>query len=429
MHATLTARRTVPTIAHRSTSLPAMNRPLRRLLLALCVVALVPWAPAARAGAALDWMTTVEQATAKVPGLRADRAKAIAWLAAFNALNAVEPRYRPYAPSPAPLPAGALRPSDDAIVAAALYTALVVEPDADQALLVRRYRETLAGVKAAPERDAGVVLGQQAALMLMAARSADRLARVDAPAREAAIGVFVAPSYAKGPRSLTALTLAPFGVRSVQAFDPGPPPAPTSEAAMRELADVRANGALASATRSADQTAAALFWNSSEGSDFRPLFVAAIEARKLDALDTARVAALDALIGIDGSIVNSVQKEQYVHWRPETAIAGPFALERVAGWEPLVPAPPSPQYPSGGATGAGTLEVELPRLLGLAAPIEIQNGHTFQKRRWPDAAALADEMASSRVWAGAHFRSAIDAGRRVGRQVATEILDRQLLPR
>jgi hypothetical protein len=33
------------------------------------------------------------------------------------------------------------------------------------------------------------------------------------------------------------------------------------------------------------------------------------------------------------------------------------------------------------------------------------------------------------VWAGAHFRSAIDAGRRFGGQVASEILDRQLLPR
>ncbi len=374
-------------------------------------------------------MSTVDQATAKVPGVRADRAKAIAWLAAFNALNAVESRYRPYAPSPAPLPAGALRPSDDAIVAAALYTALVVEPDADQALLVRRYRETLAGVKAAPERDAGVVLGQQAALMLLAARSADRLARVDAPPREAAAGVFVTPSYAKGPRSVMVVALAPFGIRSVQALDPGPPPAPASDAATRELTEVRAIGALASTTRSADQTAAALFWNSSEASDFRPLFVGAIEARKLDALDAARVAALDALIGIDGSIVNGVQKEQYVHWRPETAIAGPFALDRVSGWEPLAPAPPSPQYPSGGATAAGTLEVELPRLLGLAGPIEIQNGHTYQKRRWPDASALAEEMSNSRIWAGAHFRSAIDAARRVGRQVASEILDRQLLPR
>jgi hypothetical protein len=307
----------------------------------------------------------------------------------------------------------------------------VVEPDADHALLVRRYRETLAGVKSAPERDAGAMLGQQAALMLMAARSADRLARVDAPAREPAAGIFVAPPYAKMPRSITAVALAPFGIRSAQAFDPGTPPAPGSDAASRELAEVRAFGALASTTRSADQTAAALFWIASEPADFTALLTQAIESRKLDALDTARIAALDALISVDATIVSAIEKERYVRWRPESAIAGPFAAaaDREAGWESLAPAPPSPEYPSTGATSAGTLEVELPRLLGLAGPIEIQNSHTYQKRRWQDAAALADEMAASRIWAGAHVRSSIEAGRRVGRRVASEILDRQLLPR
>jgi len=407
-----------------------MSRPTRRLLcLAFCLALLAPWPLAARADAALDWYASVDEATAKVTGARGDRARAIAWLAAFNALDAIDPRYRPYAPAPAPLPAEAMKPSRDAALAAALYTALVVEPDADHALLVRRYRETLAAVKVAGEREAGAILGQQAALMLLASRSADRLGRVEPRASAAAAGVFVEAPGSKMPRSVAIANLAPFGVRSVAAFDPGPPPLVGSDAAAREIAEVRAIGGAAGTVRSADQTAAALFWIGNDPADFSAWLRGVLEARKLDALDLARIAALDAMIGIDSAIVGTTLKERYVHWRPESAIAGPFASERDAAWQPMVRAPNSPQYPSTGAMSAGLLEVELPRLFGVDGAIEWRNGQTQQSRRWPNAAALADELGTSRIWAGAHFRSAVDAGRRVGRDVAREILDRQLLPR
>lgn len=231
--------------------------------------------------------------------------------------------------------------------------------------------------------------------------------------------------------SVTLAGLAPFGVRSVQAFDPGPPPATGSEAAARDIAEVRALGAAQSTTRSADQTAAVLFWNSGEPADYAALVTPVLEARKLDALDTARVLALDVMISVDTSIAIVALKERYKHWRPETAIAGPFAAaaDREVGWQPLVRVPNSPDYPSGGGSGAGTLEVVLPRLMGATGPLEWRNSQTQQTRRWPDAAALGNEFAAARIWAGVHFRSAVNAGRQVGRQVATEILDRQLLPR
>jgi len=401
----------------------------RSFCLAFCGVLLAVGPMLARADAALDWLSTVDEATAKVVGVRGDRARTIAWLAAFNALDAIDPRYRPYPPAPAPLPADAGKPSRDAALAAALYTALIVEPDADHAMLVRRYRETLATVKVAGERDAGAILGQQAALMLLASRSADRLGRVEPRASAAAAGVFVEATGAKMPRSIAIAGLAPFGVRSVSALDPGPPPAVGSEAAAREIAEVRAVGGATITARSAEQTAAALFWVVNEPSDFASWIKGVLEARKLDALDLARIAALDAMIGIDSAIVGTTFKERYLHWRPESAIAGPFAVDRDAAWTPMVRAPNSPDYPSTGAMSAGLLEVELPRLFGVDGTIEWRNSATQQTRRWPNAAALAEELGASRVWAGAHFRSAVDAGRRVGREVAREILDRQLLPR
>jgi PAP2 superfamily len=389
---------------------------VRRSALVCVWWALVSIATPAWADPVLDWSSTVDTATAKLPGARGDRARAIAWLAAFNALNAIDPRYRVYEPAPAAVAPGGAAPAPTAALAAALYTALAVEPEADQALLLRNYRDTLAALKAAPERDAGVALGSRAATLLLAARSGDRLGRVESVLKEPGPGVYVKPGYAKVGASVTLAALAPFGVRSVLAFDPGPPPAINSETAARETAEVRALGAAQSTVRSADQTAAALFWNSGDPSDYSAVVAPVLEARKLDALDTARVLALDAMISVDSNIVQVALKERYQHWRPETAIAGPFAApaDHEADWQSLVRAPNSPQYPSGGGVGAGTLEVVLPRLMGTTGALEWRNSQTNQTRRWPNAAALATEIAAARVWAGVHFRSAVDAGGRWG---------------
>ena len=403
----------------------------RRRALVFVSWGLVSLGAPAWADPVLDWSSTVDSATAKVLGARGERARAIAWLAAFNALNAIDPRYRAYEPAPAAVGSGTVSPAPTATLAAALYTALAVEPEADQALLLRNYRDTLAAVKIAPERDAGVALGSRAAVLLLAARAGDRLGRVDSVLKKPGPGIYVKPGYAKMGTSVTLAGLAPFGVRSVAAFDPGPPPATGSEAAERDIAEVRALGAAQSTTRSAEQTAAALFWNSGEPGDYAAVVTPALEARKLDALDTTRILALEAMISVDTGITMALLKDRYQHWRPETAIAGPFAAAGAgeAGWQPLVRVPNSPEYPSGGGSGAGKLEVVLPRLMGATGALEWRNTQTQQTRRWPDAAALGNEFASARVWAGVHFRSAVDAGRKVGRRVATEILDRQLLPR
>jgi hypothetical protein len=318
-----------------------------------------------------------------------------------------------------------------AALAAALYTVLSTEPEADHALLLRSYRETIAGVSAAPERDAGAALGARAALLLLAARSTDSLARVEPAWREAGPGVYVKPDDAKMGWSATLAGLTPFGVASMAALDPGPPPATGSEAALREIAETRALGGSASAARTGDQTAAALFWNSGEPADFTNLIKPVLEARKLDALDTARILALDAIINIDSDIAIATFKDRYQHWRPVAAIGGPHAApaEREPGWQPLVRTPNNPQYPSGGGVGSGALEAELPRLIGLTGAVEWRNGQTQQTRRWTDVPTMAAELALARVWAGVHFRSAIDAGRRIGRQIATEVMDRQLVPR
>lgn len=73
----------------------------------------------------------------------------------------------------------------------------------------------------------------------------------------------------------------------------------------------------------------------------------------------------------------------------------------------MLPEYPIPDYPSGHATTlGGTAQV-----LSYLFPRDEQ---FFQSR--------AEENAASRVWAGIHFRSAVDAGLQLGRDVGQAVI-------
>lgn len=380
------------------------------------------------ANAMLDWTQTAEEVAEKISARHAGgRIQVIAHLAAFNALNAIEPRYQSYAPAPKPVPGA----SPDAAIAAAMFTSLSTQPDADHEVLKKAYKDRLDKVKDVNAKAAGVVLGQHAALLLLEARAQDRLERIDAATHEAAPGKFVLPPESKTRASVTMARLKPFGIASITRFDPGPPPKADSEAALNDAREIRAAGARDSATRTADQTAAALFWNSDPlSNEFTKLIRTAVEARKLGLLDTARLLALDQMSGFDASVAEIAFKEKYGHWRPETAIAGPHAHASVkqADWKPLTRAPSQEEYPGGFPVLGGLMDVVLPRLYEVKTPISWRNPKTGQTRVWPDVPTLAREIGYSRLWTGAHFRNSIESGLTLGRRVATEVIETQLRP-
>lgn len=382
----------------------------------------------ARANAMLDWTQTAEEVTEKIPARHiGGRIQVIAHLAAFNALNAIEPKYQSYAPAPKPVPGA----SPEAAIAAAMFTALSTQPDADHDVLKKAYKEQLDKVKDANAKAAGVRLGQHAALLLLEARAHDRLERIDAATHEAAPGKFVIPPESKTRAPVTMARMKPFGVASIAGFDPGPPPKPDSDTALDNAREIRGAGARDSATRTADQTAAALFWNSDPISgEFAKLIRTSVEARKLGLLDTARLLALDQMSGFDASVAEIAFKEKYGHWRPETAIAGPHAHASVkqADWKPLTRTPSQDEYPGGFPVLGGLLEVVLPRLYEVKTPISWRNPKTGQTRVWADVSALAREVGYSRLWTGAHFRNSIEAGLTLGRRVASEVIETQLRP-
>jgi hypothetical protein len=396
-------------------------------LVACCLLLAGLVASAAAANDVFDWVETGEAALANAAGAQGTQAKLIARIAVFNALNAITPRYQPYAP--APEADGTASP--EAAVAMAAWTALTSLPFADRVALDERLRGVLAKVPDGPAKATGITLGKRAALALLAARATDQFNQLAPSERPAGPGVYELTPEHKRPTSVHWMNFRPFAIKNLKVCDPGQPPAWDSPAALKAAAVSKSIGARNSAERTADQTAAALFWNSTDDGDEISVLKGIAEARKLPALETARMLALFAIASLDGAICGTAMRDKYRVWRPYSAIRGQFAHPSVRDdtWVPLFTTPANPDYPSGTATIAGIYE-RLFRSFNpeSGVPPVWKNRATKQTRSWSTTDAMAAEMSSSRVWAGIHSTFAVEAGLNLGRRVADEVLATQLVP-
>jgi hypothetical protein len=381
----------------------------------------------ARADIVIDWVELGDAALANAPGAQSTQAKLLARIAMFNALNAVTPRYQPYLPAPEAAPDA----SPEAAVAVAAWTALASVPFADRVALDERLRSVLGKVHAGPAKEAGITLGRRAALALLTARAGDSFEQVAPSPRPSAPGVYELTPEHRRPSSVHWKNFRPFAIRSLDICEPGPPPAWDSAAAIDAALQSKAIGGRSSAVRTADQTAAALFWNSTDDGDELNVLKDIAEARMFPALETARMLATFAVASLDGTICATAMRDKYRVWRPYNAIRGQYALPLVRddAWVPLFTTPANPDYPSGTATIAGIYQ-RLFRSFNPdnAVPLVWKNKATKQTRSWPTSDAMSAEMASSRVWAGIHSAFAVDAGLQLGRRVADEVLATQMLP-
>src|SRR5262249_35469299 len=138
-------------------------------------------------------------------------------------------------------------------------------------------------------------------------------------------------------------TVKPFALDAVTRFRVAGPPAPESEAFARDLDEVRAIGARHSATRTADQTAAAIFWTVQTLVPRNAAGRAAAATHRSTREDNARLFAALNVACADALIATFDVKYRVQHWRPITAIrARAAAGSPDAAWEPLLITPPHP---------------------------------------------------------------------------------------
>jgi hypothetical protein len=142
------------------------------------------------------------------------------------------------------------------------------------------------------------------------------------------------------------------------------------------------------------------------------------------------------MVSADLSTALSDGKMTYLFWRPVTAIRngdqdGNDATTIQADWVPLLPTPPHPEYPCAHCAHAMGLAVLLeaegpPPAEGIAVT---SYGFPNAVLYLPSYRALVEQMAESRIFAGAHFRSSVNAGETLGRQVAEYALKNYLKPK
>lgn len=387
--------------------------------LALSAVLVVPTAAstAQQTDVALEWydITTSTVAAAGAPTqVTNNRTWAIGWTAATRALLRTPAASRP----------GDFR---DAALASAVQETLVTLIPARKAELDQSLATTLARIPDGAAESAGVAEGRRQAQAVLASRTGDGLDPTSVntpftpPAATPGIWQPTPPTYSPATQFGNRVA-KPFLLRSADQYRPGPPPALGSDRYRRDLAEVRADGARDSSSRSQAQTDTAIFWLGSSYTLYtEPLRVALAGTARQPLAQRAKLVALFHVAAVDTQIATSDTKYAYLRWRPVTAIR---ATEDAA-WTPLHDTPAHPDYPSGHNTYAGSAEQILNALAGprTAEPYTIGSptapGVTRTYNSWHQ---LTEENVDARVWSGIHTRTADTVGVALGKQVAANTL-------
>ncbi|MDD9368688.1 MAG: vanadium-dependent haloperoxidase [Acidimicrobiales bacterium] len=349
-------------------------------------------------------------------------------IAVYDSVVAIEGGYEPFAVElDAPR-----RASTEAAVAAAAHRVLVHHlPAQAGTILDPAYAASLAAIPDGRAKTQGIATGEDVASQLIALRAGDgfRAPVTYTPPDPPVPGVWIptAPSPPIGP--YLAL-MEPFALDSVDQFRPDGPPALRSRQWAREYNEVAAIGANASTTRTADQTLAARFWGEAPVQQTRGAFRLFVADRELDLTQAARLNAMLSVTYADALIACYDAKYHEAFWRPITAIRagdtdGNAATVGDPRWSPLLAGTPNhPEYPSahscitpaGGRVlarflGTSHIDLTVPSLTGLG------------DRHFPRVWDLEYEVSNARIWGGIHFRSAVEDGTTIARQVAHEVLD------
>jgi hypothetical protein len=417
-----------------------MTRTTRRALLACAVLTVVLAAPGlARADVIRDWNLIAQQQTIPLRPTAHGESRGMAMVegAVYDAVNAIDGGHEPYLVDPHAIGA---QPwfSQDAAAATAAHDVLVAIAPAQQATLDGLYASTMAGITDAFAVQ-GAQVGAAAARAMLAFRQNDGfMAAFD-------FSLVIAPGAGNWRPETPAATdpdawvgnARPFLIESPDQFRSNGPNALKSGKYAKDFNEVKELGALDSTKRTADETAAAVFWQ------FPPIAlwngVARSLAGGLDTADQARLYAMINLAAADGAISCWNDKWYWHFWRPRAAIReadtdGNRATVADPAWESLfAPAtptspplgtPPFPDHPSGHGCVSGATVEAFKDFFGtdkVAFDVvggRTLNGVTIPPRHFDRFSDALEEIIDARVWGGIHFRTADVQGTVIGKKVA-----------
>ena len=383
------------------------------------------------------------------------RTMAMMHLAVHDALNAIDRRYEPYiyfGPVDRSAHAGA------AVAAAAHGVLVALMPDwgtpEERAkalpMVQAAYAAALARVPEGPARAAGILVGEAAAAAMVGARKADgspatlkytpgtlpgqwrphpNPSPANPPIGNPTLAVGNWPAVLPQWAHMTPFTMAtPWQFRL-----PGPPALDSAEYA-RDYNEVKRLGGKSSPERTAEQTDIARFWYEGSPQGWSRIARLVAEQRGTDDWGVARLLALVNATIADGYVAGADTRYHYNFWRPVTAIRageadGNDATVADPSWESYLNTPPLPDYPSTHSVAGGAAAAVLARFFGSdQIAFKMQCGSPFPgtTRSFSSFSQASQENGDSRVYAGVHFRSAVQDGIKLGDQIGAQAADKFL---
>jgi PAP2 superfamily len=361
------------------------------------------------------------------PAPLSQREAALVNIAMFDAVNAIERRYRPYLFEPTAAPTTS-QEAAAAMAAATVLTALHPETAENIKAMLASY---LAAIPDGEAKGQGLKLGEAVATKVLQARAADGATAPDAYRPKASPGVYVPTAITVGSAWPN---MKPFALAKPSQFRPGPPPALDSKEWAADYNEIKTYGGKTSTARSPQQTETARFWLAVGPPPYHQIPRQLILTQKMSIVDSARFMALYAVALTDAYIAVYDAKYHYDLWRPITAIRNGgveanAATPRDPAWQPIDNTPMHPEYPCAHCINAGAAAAVIEAVLGSKTIPAVSMTSTTAPgvtHRWTSLDAFCEEVSNARIWAGFHYRFSTvvgtDMGRRVGEYVVQNVM-------
>lgn len=236
----------------------------------------------------------------------------------------------------------------------------------------------------------------------------------------------------------------PWAIPSVQHFSAQDFPDPASPEFARQYEHVKDLGSSNSASRTADQTQIAFFWEDgpwgvTPPGHFTTIAMKLYQHLNMPLVNQARALALTSMAMADSAIATWHAKYTHDLIRPETAIryrSHKFhnrdrRVRAQANWKSLIPTPPFPSYTSGhsafGASGARMIAHVIGRddvsFSKKAADTVIWPDQlSGVTRHWTSLSSAAEENGMSRVYGGVHWMADNTEALKIGKSIADHVV-------
>jgi type IX secretion system substrate protein len=377
------------------------------------------------ADAVIDWNLTGITVALRVPLL--SRAPGIdltyMHIAIYDAVNAIDGRYTPFAVTP---PNAASWASKEAAVAAAAHRVLVTFYPPQAAYLDSVYAAALSGLPNGEAKTRGIAIGDTVATRFLALRAGDgRTAIVPYTFLPPGPGVYQrTPGEPPQPVFTWLPNFRPFALTTSSQFRAPGPPSLTSVLFARDFNEVKQYGSRDSSLTTPQQREIARFYTENPFAQIARNIRLFATARGLPLADNARLFA-QLYVTISDATIGVVESKYYYNfWRPVTAIRaadidGNPLTQQDTSWFPLCATPFHPEYPAAHGGVDGALAYGLEKFFGTKhIAITYTSTVTNTQHSFTDIRDIPIEVINARVWGGMHYRTSGEDGVSIGRSVA-----------